>query len=70
MDDERNEYIQLHVTILKEAMKKEGMILGLVIDHKDADNSKIAFFDKEKYLKTGITDGFFVSLTEFNKGLL
>lgn len=70
MDDERNEYIQLHVTILKEAMKKEGMILGIVIDHKDANNSRLAFIDKERYLKTGLAEGFFVSITEFNKGLL
>ena len=70
MDDERYEYIKLHVSVLQEAMKKEGMILALMIDHKDANNSKIAFIDKEKYLKTDFAEGFFVSLTEFNKGLL
>lgn len=70
MDKENKEYIQLHLSILKEAMKKEGLILGIVVDYKDANNSRLAFVDKEKYLKTGIADGVFVSITDFNEGLL
>ena len=70
MDDERKNFIQLHLSILKKTMKEEGIILGIVIDRKDADNSKIAFIDKEKYLKTGLADGVFVSITDFNEGLL
>lgn len=69
MNEDKKEYIQFCITILKEAMKKEGLILGIVID-KDANNSRLAFVDKEKYLKTGIADGVFVSITDFNKGLL
>ena len=70
MTDERKEYIQMCVSILKKAMKEEGVILGIVVNHKDVNNSRIAFVDKEKYLKTGIADGFFVSITDFNDGLL
>lgn len=70
MDESKKEYMQLHLSILKEAMKNEGLILWIVIDCKDADNSRLAFVDKEKYLKTGVADGVFVSITDFNEGLL
>ena len=70
MNQEKKEYIQLHLSILKEAMKKEGVILGIVVDRNDCNNSRLAFVDKEKYIRTGIADGIFVSITDFNDGLL
>lgn len=70
MDKERKEYIQLHLSILKEAMKNEGLILGIVVDRRDANNSKLAFIDKEQFEKTGLADGVFVSITDFNDGLI
>ena len=51
-------------------MSDEKLIFGIVVNREDVNESKLAIIDREKYLKTGIADGFFVSLSELNKGLL
>lgn len=60
----------MHLSVLKNVMIDEKLIFGIVVDRKDVNESKLAIIDREKYLKTGIADGFFVGLSDLNKGLL
>lgn len=70
MDNTEKEiFVNLHLQILKQAMKEEGLIFGIVVDKNDLNNSKLAFVDKNK-LAAGITDGITVSITDLNEGLL
>lgn len=70
MKEETKQYITMHLSVLKNVMSDEKLIFGIVVDRKDVNESKLAIIDREKYLKTGIADGFFVSLSDLNKGLL
>ena len=70
MKEETKQYIAMHLSVLKNVMSDEKLIFGIVVDKKDVNESKLAIIDREKYLKTGIADGFFVSLSDLNKGLL
>ena len=70
LKEETKKYIAMHLSILKNVMSDEKLIFGIVVNREDVNESKLAIIDREKYLKTGIADGFFVSLSELNKGLL
>ena len=70
LKEETKQYIAMHLSVLKNVMSDEKLIFGIVVDRKDVNESKLAIIDREKYLKTGIGDGFFVSLSDLNKGLL
>lgn len=70
MTDETKQLIQLQLSVLKQTMEDNRVILALMIDKEDVDNSKFLFIDKEQYLSERKTSGFFVSLTDFNKGLI
>ena len=70
MTGETRDLLHIQLEVLKTTMKQAGVILGLAVDKSDVNNSKIVFMDKDKYIETHITDGFSVSLTDFNKDLL
>ena len=70
LKEKTKQYIAMHLSVLKNVMSDEKLIFGIVVDRKDVNESKLAIIDREKYLKTGIADGFFVSLSDLNKGLL
>lgn len=70
MDKDIKSIVSLHLSMLKKQMKNDGIIFGIIVDKKDYNNSKIAFIDKEKYLRTGLADGFSISITELNEDLL
>ena len=70
MSEETKEYIKLHVEILKESMKKEGLLFAILVDKKDFDNSSICIVDKESLISKGKTEGIKFRLDELNKGLL
>lgn len=70
LKEETKQYIAMHLSVLKNVMSDEKLIFGIVVDRKDVNESKLAIIDREKYLKTGIADGFFVRLSDLNKGLL
>lgn len=70
LKEETKQYIAMHLSVLKNVMSDEKLIFGIVVDRKDVNESKLAIIDREKYLKTGIADGFFVSLSDLNKDLL
>lgn len=70
MTDETKELLQIQLSMLKQTMKDNGAILALAIDETDANNSGLYFMDKEPYFANGKKDGFCVSLTELNKGLI
>lgn len=70
MTDETKQLLQIQLSILKQTMKDNGVILALAVDHSDVDKSKICFIDKEKYLKGRKKSGIFVSLTNFNEDLI
>lgn len=35
MTEDTKQYIQLHLTMLKQAMKQENLIFGIMVDKKD-----------------------------------
>ena len=70
MTEETIDLLHIQLEVLKTTMKQEGIILGIVVDKSDVNNSKIVFMDKDKYIATHKMDGFSVSLTDFNKNLL
>lgn len=70
MTDETKQMLNLQLSILKQTMKDNGVILGLAVDKKDVDKSEICFIDKEQYLTEQRTSGISVSLTDFNKYLI
>lgn len=68
MTEDKKNTINLHLRLLKSAMKEEGMMFGILVDKKDSSLSKLAFVDKEA-LTNGKTDGVVVGLDELNEGL-
>ena len=70
MDEEIKSIIMLHINMLKTQMEKDGVMFGIIVDRNDANNSKLAFIDKEKYERTGLADGFSISISELNNGLV
>lgn len=70
MTDETKQLLQIQLSILKQTMKDNGVILGLAVDKKDVDKSEICFIDKQQYLSERKTSGISVSLTDFNKDLI
>lgn len=70
MSEETKEYIRFHMEILKESMKREGLLFAIAVDKKDFDNSSICILDRERFVKDGKIDGVKFQLDELNKGLL
>lgn len=70
MTDETKELLQIQLSMLKQTMKDKGVIFAFAVDKTDVNNSSLYFMDKEQYLANGKKDGFGVSLTELNKGLI
>ena len=70
MTDETKGLLEIQLSMLKQTMKDNGVILALAVDNKDVNNSKICFIDKEQYLSERKTSGISVSLTDFNEDLI
>ena len=70
MSEETKEYIRLHMEILRESMKKEGLLFAIAVDQKDFDNSSICIIEKEALISKGKAEGIKFRLDELNKGLL
>ena len=70
MTDETKQLIQLQLTLLKQTMKDNGVILVIGANKSNLDKSIICFIDKDKYLTEGKSNGISVSLADFNKELL
>lgn len=69
MTEDTKQYIQIHLAVMKEMMKKEGLIFGIAVDKNDVNNSRLCFIDKAQYFK-GKHDGISVSFTDLNGGLI
>lgn len=70
MTDDTKQSLEIVLSLLKQEMKENGVILGLAVDKKDIDNSKVVFLDKEKYLSAKRMDGISFSLKDFNEDLI
>lgn len=70
MEKSKKDCVSIYLTLLKEAMKEEGLIFGIAVDKKDPDASKLVFLDREAYLSKQKTDGITVDLRKLNKGLI
>lgn len=70
MTDETKQLLEIQLSMLKQTMKYNGLILALSIDRSDADKSKICFIDKEQYFRDQKTRGISVSLADFNEDLI
>lgn len=69
MTEDTKQMIQLHLSMLKQTMKKESVVFAIMVDKKDFDKSRLCFIDKES-LKYGKHDGITVSLQDLNENLL
>jgi hypothetical protein len=69
MTEDTKQMIQLHLSMLKQIMKEDGVIFGIAVYKKDFDKTMLCFLDKES-LKLGKHDGITVSLDDLNEGLL
>lgn len=70
MNEEQKQYIVLHLNILKEALRKEGLCFAFAIDKTDFDKSSLAIVDKNTLIKTGKAVGMTIKLDELNKALI
>lgn len=70
MMDDTKQLIQLQLELLKNTMKENGVMFAFAIDKKDPGDSKLLFMDRKQYFANGKKDGFSVSLTELNKGII
>ena len=70
MTDETKQLLKIQLSMLKQTMKDNGVMFAFAIDKTDIDNSKLCFMNKDQYFDNGKNDGFSVSLTELNKGLI
>ena len=70
MTADTKQYIQLHLSFLKEAMKKEGLIFAVATRDGGEHNPKICLIDKGKYMESRKLDGIMVSLQDLNNGLI
>lgn len=70
MTDETKQLLRIQLSMLKQTMKDNGVMFAFAIDKTYIDNSKLCFMDKEPYFTNGKKEGFCVSLTELNKGLI
>ena len=66
MTDETKQLLHIQLSMLKQTMKDNGVILALAVDRSDVNKSKICFIDKEQYLSERKTIGIFVGLDDFN----
>lgn len=69
MTTETKQLIQMQVSVLKQTMKKEGLVFGVMVNKEDADKSAICFLDKNA-LRNGDKVGLVIGLEELNRGLV
>ena len=70
MTDDTKQLLQAQLGFLKQTMKENGVIFGLLVDSSDLDNSKLCLIDKKEYMTTKKGNGICISLTELNRELL
>lgn len=69
MSEETKEYMRFLMEMLKESMKKEGLLFAIAVNKKDFDDSSICIVDKGKYIAEREIDGIQFRLDELNRGL-
>lgn len=69
MTVEQKQLIQMQVSVLKQTMKKEGLVFGIIINKEDHDKSAICFMDRNA-LAMGERTGIVIGLEELNRGLI
>lgn len=67
MSKDKKERIEFAIHILQKTMIDTGCVLGIFVDEKDYDNSKIAFFDYKTLLNKNKTDGIQFSIIDINR---
>lgn len=70
MTEETKQLMQIHLTMLKQTMKENGVMFAFAVDKEDVNGSHLMFLDRKEYFANGKKDGFSVSLTELNRELL
>ena len=68
MDNQKQQRIDFALNFLKNIMREENLIFGIMVNKKDINNSKIVFIEKESIGK-GKCNACSVTLTELNDGL-
>lgn len=66
MAGEQKQYISLHLDLLKNALKKEGLYFAFLIDKTDFDKSYLAIADVQS-IRNGKVDGMKISLEKLNE---
>lgn len=66
MTEEQKQGVNLILSLLKTTLKECNLYIGVVVDKKDFNKSRIAFLDKVEY-KNGNTSGLMVTLDDLNQ---
>lgn len=69
MTVEQKQLIQMQVSVLKQTMKKEGLVFGILVNKEDYDKSSICFMDRQA-LARGERTWIVIGLEELNRGLI
>lgn len=69
MNKEQMQLIKGHFEILKQTMKKEGLVFAIIVNKEDADKSSLAIMDR-KTLSKGEHRGISIALEDLNRGLV
>lgn len=69
MTTDQKELIQLQFQMLKQTMKKEGLIFGILVDKSNIDNSSIVIMERSAFIE-GEQNGLSISLASLNRGLI
>lgn len=69
MNEETKQLLHIQLEMLSKTLQKTGTVIGIMVNKKDFNKSKIVFCDCNS-LQTGVYKGFSVSVDELNKGIL
>lgn len=68
MDNQKQQKIDFALNFLKNIMREENLVFGIMVNKKDMNNSELLFVEKENIGKEEY-NACSVTLTELNDGL-
>jgi hypothetical protein len=69
MKNETKDSIRVLLGLLTDYLAEENVAIGVLVNKKDFNNSKLVFVDWDSYQKGDLKDGFTVDFAELNKAL-
>ena len=69
MTADQKQLIQMQFDLLRQTMKKEGLVFKVLTNREDADKFSLAIIDRDS-LARGENVGIVIGLEELNRGLV